>query len=246
MFDWKNVQLLRVGHTQFIIQTTMSPSHRGEGCNKFLHARGVQRPHALATWPSLLQLSPPWLGFIVVWINYGLAQISISIIGFNILIDGSSVCFGCTHSTYWFLKSFETWYQVVRKFLGNFDIDSYRAVLISLATQHGNPQQSDNTSNKSNSACWKGLHPVFPSNFTNKSFGFLEQSGWFYKYAFCHMSLWNPESLSLISPFPWEEFGNVQRRLTRPSLDPSLYTDGSLRSPWLGKVAKISNSCKID
>ena len=35
-----------------LIQTTMNPSHRGEGCNKFLHARGAQRPRALATWPS--------------------------------------------------------------------------------------------------------------------------------------------------------------------------------------------------
>ena len=35
-----------------LIQTTMNPSHRGEGCNKFLYARGAQRPRALATWPS--------------------------------------------------------------------------------------------------------------------------------------------------------------------------------------------------
>ena len=33
------------------------------------------------------------------------------------------------------------------------------------------------TSNESKSACWNGLHLLFPSNFTNKSFLFLEQSG---------------------------------------------------------------------
>ena len=34
-----------------MIQTTMNPSHRGVGFNNSLHARGAQRPRALATWP---------------------------------------------------------------------------------------------------------------------------------------------------------------------------------------------------
>ena len=41
------------------IQTTMNPSHRGEGCNKFLHARGAQRPRGvgdLAPWPKAREI----------------------------------------------------------------------------------------------------------------------------------------------------------------------------------------------
>ena len=41
------------------IQTTMNPSHRGEGCNKFLHARGAQRPRGvgdLALWPKAREI----------------------------------------------------------------------------------------------------------------------------------------------------------------------------------------------
>ena len=41
------------------IQTTINPSHRGEGCNKFLHARGAQRPRGvgdLAPWPKAREI----------------------------------------------------------------------------------------------------------------------------------------------------------------------------------------------
>ena len=47
--------------------------------------------------------------------------------------------------------------------------DGVPCVLIALNYQ--------STSNESNSACCIGLHLVFPSNFTNKNFQFLEQSG---------------------------------------------------------------------
>ena len=54
----------------------------------------------------------------------------------------------------------------LKQFLSEDDVP---CVLIALNYQ--------STSNESNSACWNGLHLVFPSNFTNKSFRFLEQSG---------------------------------------------------------------------
>ena len=81
-------------------------------------------------------------------------------------------------------KVFKFW-VFLKQFLSE---DSVPRVLIALNYQF--------TSNESNSACWNGLHLVFPSNFTNKNFRFLEQSGWFYKYAFSPMSWWYPESLA--------------------------------------------------
>ena len=47
---------------------------------------------------------------------------------------------------------------------------------------------SQSTPNESNSACWNGLHPLPPAFFTNKSFRFRKQSGWFYNYIISHPS----------------------------------------------------------
>ena len=86
---------------------------------------------------------------------------------------------------------------------------------------------------ESNSACWNVLHPVFPSNFTNKSFRFLEQSGWFYKYAFSHMSLWNPESLSPNAPSPWEEFDRKHlNEATEWRIKPAARSGFALARAW--------------
>ena len=67
---------------------------------------------------------------------------------------------------------------------------------------------SQSTSNESNSACWNGLHPVLPSNFTNKSFWFLKQSDWNFHQTFSHMSWIIPENFS---PAIWEKFANERQ-----------------------------------
>ena len=68
-------------------------------------------------------------------------------------------------------------------------------------------------SNASNSACWNGLHPVIPSNFTNKSFRFLEQLGWNF-----HQTLWHtPQPIcNLIGPTTWEELVYEQQDFHSP------------------------------
>ena len=93
---------------------------------------------------------------------------------------------------------------------------------------------SHSTSNEQNSEGWNVLHPVFTSNFTNESFRFLEQSGWSYKYAICHMSWWHPESLAGFGPSAWEEFDDSRRHLARPPQTPPLYRRLArfARSPW--------------
>ena len=62
------------------------------------------------------------------------------------------------------------------------------------------------------------------------TFLFLDQLGWFYKYAFSIMSWWHPENLSLIGSSIQEEFDRGRRHLARPPPRLPLYTNGSFAS----------------